>query len=746
MQPSAIPSASSAAPVDDDERAVSRLSAEIDAYERSAQRWIERGKRIVRRYRDERHGDDSGNDTDQRFNILWSNVQTLLPAYYARDPQPDVSRRFSDSDPVGREAARSLERCLSYFVHSESFGHMMRQVTLDFILPGRGTVWVRYVPHFREVPTTSIAADTPADPLQQVYFEETVADYVHWQDFGHNVAGTWQEVWLVWRKVRQTRTEIRRRFGREAASAVTYENDDRSRRDGLEAAYDREPKAVIYECWDRTRREVVWLQKDAARPLEVREDPLELEGFFPCPRPLSANTTTETLIPVPDYTQYQDQARELDFLTKRIASIEASLKVVGVYDASAAGVDKMLAATGENRLIPIQNWAAMAEKGGIANVIAFMPLAEIAKTLEWLYAAREKVKQDLYEITGIADIIRGRSDPDETASAVRTKGQFATLRLSDRQRDVQRFVRDTLRIMGEITAKHFSFDTIRKISGLQLMTAAEKQALQSGHLPPPQYLRPDEVQNMIDAPTWDDVMHLLRDDPGRCFRIDIESDSTIKSDQMQERADRLAFLQAVSDFMSRGIQAAQATPDILPVMAQLLMFGVRAFPVGKEVEQAIGSWVAQQEKNASDPNQQKPDPAMAKVQAQQQTDMMKLQVQQQSDQARAQADSAIAQSKMQAQMQAEREKIALQERLAVVQQQAQQQQALAEIQARERERMHEAAMRMHLDEVKAQHAAEIERFKAEMQRSSAVEVAEINAKAHTEAAKLNAKERKEDDE
>jgi hypothetical protein len=52
--------------------------------------------------------------------------------------------------------------------------------------------------------------------------------------------------------------------------------------------------------------------------IDARDDPLGLEGFFPCPKPLYATTTSDTLVPVPDFVLYQDQAMELDILSDRI--------------------------------------------------------------------------------------------------------------------------------------------------------------------------------------------------------------------------------------------------------------------------------------------------------------------------------------------------------------------------------------------------------------------------------------------
>ena len=63
----------------------------IMGYERSYKRWEARVDRIVKKYKDDSRYDRNPN---ARFNILWSNVQTIQPAIFARLPRPDVSRRF----------------------------------------------------------------------------------------------------------------------------------------------------------------------------------------------------------------------------------------------------------------------------------------------------------------------------------------------------------------------------------------------------------------------------------------------------------------------------------------------------------------------------------------------------------------------------------------------------------------------------------------------------------------------------
>ncbi len=81
----------------------------IAQYERTFKEWEGRSDKIVKRYRDDSR---SRNNPQAKFNILWSNVQTITPAIFARLPRPDVSRRFRDNDPIGRLASMMRERAL----------------------------------------------------------------------------------------------------------------------------------------------------------------------------------------------------------------------------------------------------------------------------------------------------------------------------------------------------------------------------------------------------------------------------------------------------------------------------------------------------------------------------------------------------------------------------------------------------------------------------------------------------------
>jgi hypothetical protein len=690
---------------------------EIDLYERTMDKWHKRGKKIYKRYKDVRSVRE---EAVTRFNVLWSNVQTRLPALYARDPKPEVERRFKDRDPIGRQVAEILERSLDYTIqHVNPFGRIIRQCVLDYELPGRGVCWVRYVPHFHKVelePEQQTGSQGPSDTAPEgrgateetqaegeeisdteesdsevLGYEETCLDYVYWEDYGHTWARTEDEIRAKWRIVYLSPGELTKRFNLSKAEveAIPLEWSPRNLNDGKIDT--KQKKAKVYEIWDKQEREVCWIIKNHPKELDRKDDPLKLEGFFPCPAPMYANLAPDELIPTPNFVYYADQAAEIDELSTRITAIGKALKIAGIYDSSASGLDRLFAEGVENQLIPIDGWMALKEKGGIEGVMELIPLKEIAEALGNLREQRQSMIDDVYQITGLSDIIRGLSEPEETATAQQIKGQFAVLRISDSQSEVQRFCRDILRICAEVIAG-YDIETLKKISGVKLLTAAEKQQLQvllapphppmppmpgggggpvpngppassmqgaAPGQPPPQGANPPsappgpppsapgavqpgggipgvdpEKIRLLKEPTWEEVEALLKNPVLREFRIDVETDSTIRTDEDADRAARMDFIEAVGKMIT---EASSVPHSMIPAAGELILFGIRGFKVARNLERVFEDAIDQLKDQPAPPN-----PEMIKAQMDQQTAQAVAQT-------KAQADIQIANATQQAQ-------------------------------------------------------------------------------------------------
>lgn len=574
--------------------------------------WCKRCERIEKRYRDER-GMDMYSDTNRlkRFNILWANVQTLQPAIYARLPKPEIRRRFNDADPLARASSQILERGLDYNMQCFDFDSAMVSCRDDYLLYGRAQLWLRYVPEFGpmldEMGQPVIGED--GKPAERLVTEKVIADFIDHKDFLHNPARIWEEVRWVGRRVHMNRQELEERFGQEVSQKVKldYVPEHMASRDSAnDAAQEQYKKACVWEVWDKPTKTVLWFAKGYGSFLDKQSDPLELTNFFPCPKPLLGVVTTKTLVPVPEFALYQDQADELDEVTSRISLLTKSLRVAGVYNAARSELVRLLSEGIENELIPVDDWAGFAQGSGIKGAIDFLPLTDIITTLIQLYDARERIKQEIYELTGIADIIRGQSNAAETATAQQIKGQFATLRLADRQRAVQRFARDAMAIMGEIIAEHFAPETLAMISGITNLDQAAQANFEAARA-------------------------LLADDVVRDYRIDIETDSTVAVDENQDKQSRIEFMQAVTPFIDKSMQVIQSTPAFAPLMTELLMFTVRGFKAGRQLESTlehamqIASEMAQQAQQQPPP----PDPAMMKAQADMQMSQQKFELEKQ---------------------------------------------------------------------------------------------------------------------
>lgn len=668
----------------------------IALYDRAFKKWQNRAEAIVKRYRDYDEAEGSKKERAD-FNILWANIQTLMPATFARVPKPDVSRRWRDNDPVGRVASLLLERALTFEIeHYSDYKSAMKGCVLDRFLGGRGTAWVRYEPHFAAIDAPQGAQITEdadaAEPIgEQVEYECAPVDYVHWKDFGHVLSRTWEEVPAVWRKVYQGRRQLVDRFGEEIGNKIPLDTQPQMSADSQQktAGAPEQSMACIYEIWDKESGKAIWLSKSLGQIIDERDDPLRLECFFPCPRPLFATMTTDSLVPVPDYKLYQDQARALDKLYSKIDGLIDQLMVKGFYDASIPELARLFKEGGNGTLIPVKTWQQFAEKAGLKGAVDIFDIAPVVGALNEAYAAAERIENSIYQLVGVSDVVRGASDPQETYGAQKLKGQYGNMRLRSKQEEVVEFATALLQIKAEIICGHFQPQSFLRIAAADQL------------MPEDQQLIPQALQLLMGARAFDP--EATGESPLTAFRIEVSSDSMVQMDESQDKAERMEFLSAVSGFLQQALPAIQATPQLAPLAVGMLKFGVTGFKVGKQVEGMIDQMLDQLTAQANQPQQDKPDPEMAKVQGQLALEDKKAQNEAQLEQMRIQAEKDLAQ--FQQQVQAE---------------QNAHQQAL-DAQRTEYEAMLESRLESQ--------RMEFERWKEELQAAVKIEVANIGSKA-----------------
>ncbi len=617
--------------------------------------WFDRSDKIRKQHADVTSGSaDSGK---RRYNVLWANTQVLRPAIYARAPTPEVVPRHKDRKELPRKAAEMLERTIATGFELEDVHDVLIHCRNDLALVGRGTPWARYV----------------ADQTEVGLDEKVVWDHIKMRDFLHEPGRDWKEVGWVARRVFLDRQAGMKRFSDKWNADIEYRDTE-----DTSDEYKVDKKAEVWEIWDKTAGLVYWVHKNKETFLDVREPWLDLKGFFPCPRPAYATVEDDTLIPVPDFLYYKDQAEEINILTDRIASLGESLRLKGFYPAGAEdaseAIELALKQT-DNRatLVPVPSLAALGA-GGIGGMIEWLPIKEVVETIMACVQLRQQLMEDVREIAGISDIMRGDTDAQETLGAQQLKAQYGSSRVRDKQDEMVRLARDMCRISGEIMAENFQPETFQKMAQMDDLPRAQQiqqQMLQLQQQPPqvdpnnPQVAQQaqaqmqQQLQELQNTVTLEAVIQMIQNERIRPFVLEIETDSTIQPDEQAEKASRAEFLQAMSQTMQNVAPMAMQGPAEAKFAGEVIKFSLAPYRIGRTLDQAVDDLVesvTEKAKQGPPPNPEaeakKAEVEMAKekhqgeMQARQiegQTKQMEAQARQQEIAAKAEADAQIRQ-------------------------------------------------------------------------------------------------------
>jgi hypothetical protein len=677
------------------------------------------------------------------YNVLWANTEILAPSVYNTLPTPDIRRRFGQADPLGKAVSEVISRSLTFNAETTGFDDEVQDDILDMLICGRGFSRVRYVPDLVEVgdvqqtgkeeDETNLAHEAQqGEQNEELAWETAPIEHVRWDRYLCGPGRSWKEIpwWAFEHDL--TRRECVERFGEignviELNGGPADTDVDRERIDDQTMQLFKTAK--VWEIWDKDTRQVIWIADSgyAKGPLKTESDPLKLEQFWPMPNPLRAIADSDKFEPTTLYEQYKEQAEELDRVSTRINKIISGLKLRAIYDPSLGDQVAELFRGEDNDLIPADKQIRqLYEAGGIAAAIWWAPIEQAAKVLQELREQREGCKQVIYELTGLADIMRGASDPSETKGAQDLKVAFGMTRLSRMQRSVQAYIRDLFALQAEVICERFSLETLKAMTQIQLPTDAQvmpqryqmmAQAIQAR-------LQGQNVPPLPPKPTtWEDVHKAMQDDAQRTFRVDIETDSTIAAAQQEDAADLQAVITALVELVKEVGPMVQMGVMPFPAFKELLLMVSRKFRMGSQVEDAIDAM--------QPPPAPQPDP---KVQIPLQVEQLRQQGKQQ---------------EIAAQVQADREKAQIQAQTAYLEQHAQalqaQQENALEAQRNQLQAQNEAA----LERMRMQTDAALERMKAEMtgqvqlilqamKNQGALEVAEVTTGAQLEAAQISA--------
>ena len=592
---------------------------------------------------------------EREFQLFWANIQVLGPSIYSRPPVPVVSPRFKDRRPIARTSAEVLERVAIVTMDTQDLDGVLKQVRDDLTVISRGQVWLQ---------------------LETKDGDDYVTvEHLDRRDYRCDPVRNEKECDWKAKRAWMTKKEARKRFY--SVSGNMYQNASyigaKKRNEAYaESGDDRTLKAPIWELWCKSANKVVWVAEGCETVLDEGAPHLDLEGFFPCPKPAVGTVERGTLIPVPDYAFYKDQLEEINEITGRIASLTDSVRVRGFYPAGAASIsdaiENALANTSNNTvLIPINNWAALG--GGAAkDMVLWWPLEQIGAVIQQLIALRKELIDDVYQITGLSDIMRGSTVASETLGAQQLKSQYGSVRIRDRQNEMTRIARDIIAIACEIIAENYPANTINELAQMQLPTDAEikakmkpleDQLKQIGEMTQKAQSDPaikakaqqnpelaqkaiqeaqqqsqaiqQQLQQLTSTVTIDQVMKFIRDNRMRPYMLDIETDSTIQPDEDAAKQRATEYITAMASLFQQAIPAVTQVPQMAPLLADIINFANSQFRVGRTMATTVEEFTDQMKEMAAQP---KPDPLAAQKQmdqAKQQHDIQMAQNQQQHD-------------------------------------------------------------------------------------------------------------------
>lgn len=588
----------------------------------------------------DRAGSAADNPNKDPYNILYSNTEVLRPSLYSATPKPDVRSRFPSIDT--KPLPEVLDRFLTIVSDpsnpgTESLDDAMNETVLSALTCAMGYARLRHYPE-RAFPLAIEAG--------------------HYKGLIWGKARKWSKVpWIAFRH-ELSKDELFKQFEIPADQYSQYEAPEAD--ENGKDVYG----TVVYEVWNKAEREILFICPDwTPKLLKEEPDTMQLKSFFPLPGILQFTAKPGKMEPNTLYQYYRNQAEELNRVTVRLNRVLSAIKVRGAYHSLLGEeMQKILSSEDtENALIPAQNSGFLAQGGGFDKAIWMLPLEKLVAVATQLYQARQQIKQVIYELTGISDIIRGSNVASETATASDLKNKWGTIRLRLMQNHTANYVRDLYRLAVDAGTTVIPPEQWKEITQIDYPTMAEKLQGQMKlaywqETQPPMPGQPldpqmQAVQAMLQKPTIEEILSKISNDQNRTYTVNVQTSSTIDLDTAADKGEINEFMNGFGQLMA-GLQPLQALgPSGVEASKQIMLAVVQRFKFGYNIIDSL--------KAIQPPGPPGADPT---VQAEQQAKIQEIQGNLQLSQIKTQASIQEAQAKAavtMAQIELEKEKIAL---------------------------------------------------------------------------------------
>lgn len=493
-------------------------------------------------------------EEDEDFNILHSNVQTLLPAVFNSVPAPDVRRRFDDGDMNAKHVVDVTERLIAFTLDQYDVIEEIKQTILQALVTDRGYHRIVYDP--------IIGAGEYG--LEQITEQRSYSEAVNWDRVILGPATSWAK--MPWIAITHylDQDELKALSPKHGPQVGLDCSESTDRTEDREETGSLFRTAKVFEIWNKDTKEVLWVAENYKEfPLMVEDDPLGLSNFFPILKPLQHVKRLRSMLPVVPSKVYDSLIDELNEITRRISKLIKQLRVRGLVDGQLQADLDRLRTSEDGEYSAAQSVTVFASSGGLEKAVAHWPMEPTVIALRQLYEQREAVKQTIYEVTGLSDIVRGASDARETLGAQQIKTQWGSLRVQSMQQQVIQLARELFRAYVDIFTGHYQDDVISR----------------TVHMP-----STEEQQQ-----AWPQIMQMFRSEM-LSYTIDVETDSTVQQDVVRSQEQMNQFLAATGQFaaaISGVVQIEGLGQQIIPAGVEIYTAFARKFKLGKQAEDAL---------------------------------------------------------------------------------------------------------------------------------------------------------------
>jgi hypothetical protein len=561
---------------------------------------------------------------ERSYNIFYSNVNVLVASLFNTMPKPDIQRRFFKrlegdklKSSLYSEVAKISSGALEYYGDKADLFSVIEKTIENSVKLGRGVSWIEYEPTIEK------------DELGQDIVTDRKINLISLkpEEFLINSADSDRSIWWSARRHLLTREDLKSRFDYEAEDReLSFEPPNHI------SKQTEQKRGEVWEVWEKVGKKRLFILMSSFKNefLEVVDDPYKLECFFPY-KSIHWLDDGKSIVPKPEYTVYKKKAIEVDEISEKSAKIEEEVKYVVLMSASNKDTSKQIADSENGDVITIPE---IAVDGAIGKYVGTVPVDAAMQLVDHLDNKIERLKADIYDITGISDIIRGVSDPRETAEAQKIKGQFGSLRFIRRQKVVQEHIRQLFRIIVEIICEHWDAETLAEITAVDLLDMMQKRQKLMQLSQDPQAEK--EIEEIKATPTWEEVLQVMRSDKMRNYTVDVETTATAFDDKQEIGAsiNQLATTYVGMVQQAGALQDPNLIRGFIPIVRMALGNIRVSSAVATQLEDALDSAVKSFEEQKAQP----PEPSiddkrleveMAKISSNEKIEVAKLQLEQQ---------------------------------------------------------------------------------------------------------------------